>query len=697
MVDSEANKYIEQKKSNLIFFRESYPKIYSQVKDLDLKRVELVISPVEADVDLTVDGVSLYGGKARLMANQEIRTFVQERVDRRTIKSLPPLFEDGVNAKKFAGSYLKSAASCSSLVKSEYTCYEYHNVIPMVVVFGVGLGFHLELLSRRVDVADLIIVEPDLEVFAASLFTCDWKRICEAVLKRRGRRLSFVLGGREKSENQYAEFVELEIRKHAPLFPAFTIYYGHNRKFRDVIQEIQDRSRLYFSMLGNYDDEVRRFNNTVHNFRQNIGCISPQNSIKDVRPVFIVGSGPSIDARISEIQRYKDDAIIVSAGTGLRVLLSHDILPDYHVELDPRYEMVQVLEQLDREKLKKITLLAIHEVNPAMFGLFGDYRIFLKDQNAVPVSFGFEAHAFSHCNPTCTNSALSIFSSLGFRNLFLFGADYGFANKQESHSKSSIYGESSLKGDEVEVERVARKTFIGDRGTVPVESVFGGYIETWPDFLAAKHAVENLNYALNDAGSEIGIYNCSDGAKINGVTWLSQAEFVSSIEELISSGQILSEKPEIGSFGVDLALPNMDELLHQLAQELLKRCRETADLVRSFDPYKPHSLVFVGGKMARVIDEIKLSSPVARATPAMRLSQHMLKGSLVFFSFLGLAHAFAENHPSPREFARCWKAHFLQFLRHLPQHFDEHFSVYGKTPKGDPWLVEGSNDQELWS
>ena len=46
--------------------------------------------------------------------------------------------------------------------------------VPLVLMFGVGLGYQIGYLFERCDVANFFIFEPDLDVFYASLYSFDW-------------------------------------------------------------------------------------------------------------------------------------------------------------------------------------------------------------------------------------------------------------------------------------------------------------------------------------------------------------------------------------------------------------------------------------------------------------------------------------------------------------------------------------------
>ena len=57
--------------------------------------------------------------------------------------------------------------------------------VPNCMFFGIGLGYSLAYLYERVEVANLIIVEPDLDVFYASLHAFDWQNLLKFLFENK--------------------------------------------------------------------------------------------------------------------------------------------------------------------------------------------------------------------------------------------------------------------------------------------------------------------------------------------------------------------------------------------------------------------------------------------------------------------------------------------------------------------------------
>src|SRR5574344_1810300 len=57
--------------------------------------------------------------------------------------------------------------------------------LPNVVLIGIGLGYQLANLYENIEIANLLIVEPDLDMFYASMHSFDWKNLLEFLFEKK--------------------------------------------------------------------------------------------------------------------------------------------------------------------------------------------------------------------------------------------------------------------------------------------------------------------------------------------------------------------------------------------------------------------------------------------------------------------------------------------------------------------------------
>lgn len=691
-----AEVFLRRKAKNLEFFRKSYPVLYKHYSTLLLRRVELVVSPQESDVDLHVEGKSLYRGRAKMASLSEVESFLSDNEPYQRLRTLSPPTISGYNYPRFASRALRRCLEKMPDLSSGFEGYPMENFFPFVVFLGCGLGYHIEALCERADIINALVFEPDEEKFAASLFTVDWEGICKRFLDRKGYDIRFAIGI-DASEKGLKSMLERNLNRKVPFHPAFTIYFNHqacgiNRSFADQVR--QDLPTL-FAGWGNYDDEARRLNNTSHNAAKAHRRLRPRADGKYVKPLVVVGSGPSLDERVGSIKRFRNDLIVVSAGTGLKALIQEGLKPDYHVELDPDYFIFQLLSDIGRENLHGITLIAVNEVNALVPSLFDEVYFYAKRDNPSPGFFGFQGSVFDHCNPTCTNAAVAIFAQLGFKNIFLFGTDYGFRERAKHHSSKSVYGRIDSGSDvSRRLNQLAQKTF-GEGKLLTVPAVDGGSIYTRPDYYTAKRSVEELLSWAKKGSEDLDVYNCSDGACIDGAAWISEETFEEIIAGLSTEG--LEERSPfiIQAHSVEWALDSqLAEKLVRLSRSLqarVREIRETALNVRLRGKKDLNRLVTQLAEKSLNVGAMNVSTAPA---PEDVLSLHLLRGTLMHFMTVGLCYGMScPSAEACQETSKVWRDELIEFLDSVGNHFDSIFlSEYSQ--EGLAWLHKTIHDSE---
>lgn len=691
-----AETFVRRKARNLEFFRRRFPAIHKHYGDLMMKRVELVVSPVEVDVDLHVEGKSLYQGRAKATALRETEMFLADNEPYQYLKTFRPPLASGYGYPRLASRSIRNCLEALPDRETGFAGYPMGNFFPFIVFLGCGLGYQIEALVERVDIVNALVFEPDEEKFAASLFTVDWESICDRFLSRKGYDIRFAIGV-DATERNLKDLLERNLNKRVPLHPAMTIYFNHQacNINRGIAEEIRKDLPTLFASWGNYDDEMKRLNNTAFNLRAGRNFLRKSATGTFHKPVVIVGSGPSIDERLPLIRQSRDRITLVSAGTGLKALINNGVKPDFHVELDPDYLIYQLLNDIGREKLKGITLVAVNEINALVPELFDEVVLYAKTDNPAPKGFRLEPYAFEHCNPTCTNAAFAIFQQLGFRNFFLFGTDYGFKDRTKHHASGSVYG-SRDDSSEVSVllNDLARKNFLEGK-LIEVDAVDGGKIFTRSDYFTAMRSVENLLHWARERDHDVQVWNCADGAVISGAPWLAPDEFAGTVSRIVDEA---AEEPGPADVVAGLVQTHRDaELEERLAKVgtfLAGRAGQLKQILGSASLRGKKDVVRL---MAPLIDgSQKIETPKGfnAPQPEQYVAQHVLRGTLMHFMTVGLCHAMAcADDAEAIPIASRWKEAFTGFLEAVPAHYASVITDQA-TGEGQRWLEMTIHDRE---
>lgn len=684
--DTAAQVYLRRKQKNLEFFKVSLPKIYQVLEHLMLTRAELVVTPGAKDLDMTIDGQSCYRGLAKEYSQDEALQFLKDNPPDKPLKTFQPEWPSSYPVDRFAFRKMRTILEASPVTPENFQGYlRGNNFFPSIVFLGCGLGYHIEALVERTNIVSAFIVEREPEKFALSLFTVDWAAIC-AKFKRRGYSINFAIGLGAGGES-IRDILARHLQSAVPFYPFMTTYYNHlaDIELAQAAMEVSKDVATIATHWSNYDDHLIRLKNTAFNVNAGVRYLKKKNLPASDYPLVVVGSGPSIDNRIDSLKAVRDRVVIVSAGTGLRPLLMAGIKPDLHVELDPGYSIYEIHADQGREALADIPLLAVNEINPHVPALFGRTRYYFKSDNALPALLGLPGDGYPSCNPTCTNAALSIGYSLGFRKLFLFGTDYGFESVDKDHASTSIHGD---KADSEFARGFREKVAKRKRQTFEIPRVGGGKIHTRSDYYSAKRSVEQLLLELERAASSTEVFNCADGAEIEGTAWLAKEAFAQQIQEL-GTAEPPNLDERLDSIEADLDKDSMDRVLPDLLAEIRQEAASLARIVKKAKLGGGRDLAILANELKTLITRVKPKPGSVSVTSAQLAMNQMLQGAVLRLVHIGLSHGLACHDGKERDrFLRTWREQVLDLLENLPDHFER--VMFDTRPMEDnPWSRTG--------
>lgn len=372
-----------------------------------------------------------------------------------------------------------------------------------LTVFGIGLGPHIDPLVEKTKCRYLILVEPNLEFLYHSLEVYDWSRLYRIIDKRHGL-IAFLIGDRPEPIDVTIRNV---IRGTCPgAFDGYTFFTHYsNRLFDNVIALMQKNAQMTVAGFGFTDDEVFMLRNTYANLCTGDALLSQRTGVRrTLAPIFIIGSGPSLDQAFEVIRANADNAVIFSCGTAIRPLMRAGIVPDFHLEIERNVEVVPLIEQADREfDLSPVCLVVTTTVDPRIPQYFKKKVFFFRPAlSCTPIFAKNEESQPSGAGPTVVNAALSFAQDVGFREIYFFGVDLGTKVPSVRHSAHTWHStEDGFENDIVY--------------SVPIAANFGGVVYSNRDLIWAQAEIEN---AIRRWGRGRFYYNCSDGARIKGMT-----------------------------------------------------------------------------------------------------------------------------------------------------------------------------------
>ncbi|HWE75320.1 MAG TPA: 6-hydroxymethylpterin diphosphokinase MptE-like protein [Stellaceae bacterium] len=371
-----------------------------------------------------------------------------------------------------------------------------------LVVFGLGLGHHIEQLAQQTKARWLIVVEPIADFIAHSFHTVDWPALF-AHFEKRGGGVQIVTeldpGKMVSGVVRYMNDQGIPYVDGSYVFTHYPLW-----AFAEARNRLYEAVEFAFINRGFYEDELVMMTNAVTNFAAKpFWLIEGRPRLHRPELAVIVGAGPSLDECLPRLKEIRDRVVLFSAGTALRPLLRNGIVPDFHCELENVPATVAALGEATKYgDLSQITLVASATVDPRIPPMFRDAIYFFRDSVSSTQILGDKHMPIAGATPTCVNMALSMAAFLGFTDMALFGADCGIRPGSDDHAKDTVYrdiGTFQKEGD------------TNERYPVEVEGNFGGVARTnWVYDSCRLMLAEVIQLRCLNA------LNASDGAFIPG-------------------------------------------------------------------------------------------------------------------------------------------------------------------------------------
>jgi hypothetical protein len=478
-------------------FAERFPKI---IESLDRPGAvsSSLIEENGAVVDATINDTRLY--------NADARSFTTGQVDAFMAKPLRLFMERPTRAGLVSPICVKLHDSLGEFLIDrgieEIRRQVSEDSPHYLIVFGLGLGHHIEALARRTKARWLIIVEPIADFIAHSFHTVDWPALF-AHFEEQGGGIEIV------THLDPGEMVSAAVRymtKRGIPYVDGTYVFTHYPfwAFAEARNRLYEAVEFAFINRGFYEDELVMMTNAVTNLAAKpFWLIEGRPRLHRPELAVVVGAGPSLDECLPRLKEIRDRVVLFSAGTALRPLLRNGIVPDFHCELENVPATVDALTEAGKYgDLSRITLMASATVDPRIPPLFRETIFFFRDSVSSTHILGHKHLPIAGATPTCVNMALSMAAFLGFTDMALFGADCGVRSGSDDHAKDTVYrdiGTFQKNGD------------MKERYPVEVEGNFGGVARTNWIYDSCR-----LMLAEVIQSRSLKVCNASDGAFVPG-------------------------------------------------------------------------------------------------------------------------------------------------------------------------------------
>ena len=463
--------------------------------------------------------------------------------------------------------------------------------VPVMFMFGIGLGFHLGYLYERITPINMYIIEPCSDFFYLSLCVFDYSTLIDYV-KEQNLGIHFFIG-----EDQTKMLMDIGdyCAKYSMNF-ATTAFYNHypSDKMKELWKTLERDIQSLIYSSGFFDDTLIGMCQS----RENILSKTPLLELKKIPkqyatiPLLVIGNGPSLDDELEIIKKNNDKVFIIACGTALTALLNYGIKVDIYVAVERTPDVYNsLLTVKDLKLLDNILCIAPDTTDPSTINLFKHRVIGFKANEPMYRALAYNKKLCNYqkyyplalINPLVSNMGLVIASYLQFKQIYLVGIDCGTAY-EESHSKYSLYYENKkLKKEYTDM------TLNKNPNVYPGN--FTDTVRTNDLFTTSLHCMEKVIHANK---KQITYYNASNGAKIEGCiprhlseinfTLLNEfdhQQFRGFIENEMSEPINISEQDFIDILNLDRSF----EIIDTLIDDLKKPSHSRQDIILKFESH----------------------------------------------------------------------------------------------------------------
>lgn len=372
--------------------------------------------------------------------------------------------------------------------------------------FGMARINYLRKFKEEKKDYMLLVYEPSVEIFRALLEWTDLTFLDEKdILLIKGLNdeewyaVTYTVSHKEMAEN--SNYV---------CMPNYEKIFGADYiDFTDGIKKILKGKAMDIGVALRFSEEMTR------NLRNNIKDIIRSSDLNALienlpkgKPGIVVSAGPSLNNNIDELKNAVGKALIVATDTALKPLITHGIMPDAFVTVDPSKPLVL----FEKEEVRDIPMILLENGNSEVVEKHRGKKFFSLMWQ------GFCKHIYERYEKpipwletggSVANNVYSFLQFVGCNPIIFVGQDLAYTNKK-SHADGTFKEEM----DDVNTE---------ESKYIEIEDIYGNTTYTTADF---KHYLEWFEEKIEEHPEIKAIDATEGGAKIHGAELMTLKEAV---------------------------------------------------------------------------------------------------------------------------------------------------------------------------
>jgi len=526
-----------------------------------------------------------------------------------------------------------------------------------LILFGVGDGRYLDAIREYFpDLERLIIIEPDMGYLKLSFREFDYKKLSTQKLIIDLYHSRDLQPLKEKLFGLFEGIIDFDLIA----LPSYIVNF--QELYSNLVKAIQDILIVRKDNLNTFTSSFLQWNvNQIKNLKYSIHHIEDYKDYFKGKNVIIVGAGPSLNKNIHLLEKLKEHAVLIAAGSAIKILNKNNIIPDFRIAIDglPReMKLIGDIEDLDVPLLYSDMLY---------FEFLPTYNAkktihFISEEEIISNDFyetkNHKRYTF-RSGGSVTNSAFDICSKMEAKRIILMGQDLAYEN-DKLHADGAWEDKSRIKGT-MKHEYVKMK------------NIYGEEVNTIKPFLTVKHSFELYMDYLADTEKTQYLNATEGGLPIRGIPNISAEDLLNLIGK---------DQKEAFEFIEDLreVEPNLIQYFKKINEDLRHIYDVISDLNISL--YKIKDMLNETSKKNKIMHEVEYYKKKFAIIQTNNTYRFLLQRMTDMIGNVGRV-----SHGSEEELKRAYKIEEMKLA-----HLKSNVIALVKTIEAELAVLEGKNE-----
>lgn len=347
-----------------------------------------------------------------------------------------------------------------------------------LVIYGLGLGYHLFEVVKRFPKIKFYLIEPQIELLYTFLENVELKDFALKNLEGISCDLKETISTIPTFNDKYLGEIKLIwLKGHTLCFPQ--IFFDFNRIFIRTFRN-KAMSTLFF-----YSHQKRTITNQLDNMKYVLHAAQFLDTDIEkwkCKTALVVAAGPSLDDEYENIRKIKEDkmAYVFAVGSAVNSLLSKGIYADAVFSYDPSIKNQMVLQKIKDEKITDIPLLFGGGIGTETLVDYPGEMLYVRNTDNPILNDHLEQEVetpFTVLGSTITVMALDAVLKLGFNSVILVGQNLGIT-AEKAYSSGIDY--------------MPEQITLSEQYSETEKNVHGEDMKTSPTYLSMRDGIERV-------------------------------------------------------------------------------------------------------------------------------------------------------------------------------------------------------------